>query len=71
MNIENAFTVKTVSHIQKLQEVLGSEVVFGRSDVQRVLGLKSTRSFALLLEMAEHGIIEQVIGYGKGKYRFW
>ena len=40
------------------------------SDVQRILELKPTRSSALLREMVEHGIIEAVAGYGKGKYRF-
>lgn len=69
-NIEDVFTAKTASHIQVLQEALGLELAFGRSDVQRVLGLKPTRSSALLREMAEHGIIEPVSGYGKGKYRF-
>lgn len=56
-NIEDAFTAKTAAHIQMLQEALGSELAFGRSDVQRVLGLKPTRSSELLREMAEHGII--------------
>ena len=70
VNIEDVFTAKTASHIQKLREALGSKNAFGRSDVQRILGLKPTRSSALLREMAEHGIIESVSGHGKGKYRF-
>jgi hypothetical protein len=70
VNIGNAFKPKTASHVQKLQEALGIEMAFGRSDVQRVLGLKPTRSSALLREMAERGIIEPVLGHGKGKYRF-
>ena len=70
VNIEEDFTAKTASHVRKLQEDLGKEIVFGRSDVQRVLDLKPTRCTALLREMAEHGIIEPVTGYGKGKYRF-
>ena len=70
VNIEDVFTVKTASHIQKLREDLGTQNAFGRSDVQRILGLKPTRSSALLREMAEHRIIEAVSGHGKGKYRF-
>ena len=27
-------------------------------------------NIALLRKMAEHGVIEPVVGYGKGKYRF-
>lgn len=70
VNIENVFTVKTTAHVQALREALGSQIAFGRSDVQRELGLKPTRSSALLREMAKHGIIEPVFGHGKGKYRF-
>lgn len=70
VNIENAFTSKTASNVRKLQEALGTESIFGRSDVERVLGLKPTRSSALLREMAERGMIEPVTGHGKGKYRF-
>ena len=70
VNIEEDFTAKTASHVRKLREALGKEIVFGRSDVQRVLDLKPTRCTALLREMAEQGIIEPVTGHGKGKYRF-
>jgi len=70
VNIENVFTAKTAAHVQALKEALSARTVFGRSDVQKVLGLKPTRSFALLHEMAEHGIIEPVAGHGKGRYRF-
>lgn len=70
VNIEDVFTLKTAAHVWKLREALGTQSVFGRSDVQRVIGLKPTRSSALLHEMAEYGIIEPVSGYGKGKYRF-
>lgn len=70
VNIEDVFTAKTAAHIQKLWEVLDTQSVFGRSDVQRILGLKPTRCSALLREMSVYGIIEPVSGYGKGKYRF-
>jgi hypothetical protein len=70
VNIEEAFTAKTTLHIQELRVELGRQVVFGRSDVQSVLGLGATRSTALLREMAEQGITELVTGHGKGKYRF-
>ena len=47
MNIEEDFTAKTASHARKLQEALGKEIVFGRSDVQRVLDLKPTRGYRI------------------------
>ncbi|MCC8105675.1 MAG: Fic family protein [Clostridiales bacterium] len=69
-NIEKRFTPKTADHVLKLLITLSSQTVFGRSDVQQVLGLKPTRSSALIREMAKQGIIEPVPGYGKGKYHF-
>ena len=68
--IEDAFTAKMAAHIRKLQGDLKTQVVFDRSDVQRILGLKPTRSSELLREMADRGIIEPVSGHGKGRYRF-
>ena len=70
VNIAVAFLAKTASHVYKLLEEFGFQTVFGRSDVQEVLGLKATRGTALLREMAEKGFIESVAGFGKGKYRF-
>ena len=69
-NIEDKFTPRTASHVRKLPAAFGSRSVFGRSDVRSALGLKPTRSFALLREMAALGVIEPVSGRGKGKYRF-
>ena len=69
-NIEGSFTAKTASHVLTLLESFGHGTIFGRSDVQRTLGLKPTRSSALIREMVEKGCIEPVSGHGKGKYRF-
>lgn len=70
VNIESSFTAKTASNVCKLLEAFGFQTIFGRSDVQKALGLKPTRSTALLGEMTEKGFIEPVTGLGKGKYRF-
>lgn len=64
------FTEKTASYIERLREAVGTWHAFGRSDVQRILSLKPTRSSELLRQMAEHGVIGRVTGYGKGKFRF-
>ncbi|HBA48762.1 MAG TPA: cell filamentation protein [Lachnospiraceae bacterium] len=69
-DIENAFQPKTASHILKLREAFPKQTIFGRSDVMKVIGIKSSRASDLLKEMAEHGIIEPVAGHGKGKYCF-
>ena len=70
-DIEKSFQPKTASHILKLREAFPGQTVFGRSDVMKVLDIKTSRASDLLKEMAEHGIIEPVSGQGKGKYRFW
>lgn len=69
-DIEKSFRPKTASHILKLREAFPGQTVFGRSDVMKVLDIKTSRASDLLKEMAEHGIIEPVSGQGKGKYRF-
>lgn len=70
VNIQNSFSAKTASHVCKLLDKFRFQTIFGRSDVQEILGLKPTRSTALLKEMAEKGFVESVTGRGKGKYRF-
>ena len=70
VNIENSFTAKTASHACKLLEEYGFHSIFGRSDVQDVLGLKPTRCSSLLKEMKKKGVVTPITGFGKGKYRF-
>ncbi|MDD3220811.1 MAG: Fic family protein [Lachnospiraceae bacterium] len=62
------FTQKTKAHIQKLEDAFDAEQIFGRTDVETLLGLKSSRSSELLKTLAEEGIIIPVKGHGKGKY---
>lgn len=56
-NIEDAFTVKTASHVQKLKEALGTQNAFGRSDVQKMHTFKiatlSTRRYSMLPTLEE------------------
>ena len=69
-DIEKSFQPKTASHILKLHEAFPGQTIFGRSDVMKVIDIKTSRASDLLKEMAEHRIIEPVSGHGKGKYRF-
>ena len=69
-DIEKNFQPKTASHILKLREAFPGQVIFGRSDVMKVIDIKSSRASELLKEMIEQNIIESVSGYGKGKYHF-
>ena len=69
-DIEKKFKPKTAGHILRLLEEFSDDSIFGRSDVMRVIDIKSSRASELLNEMAEHEIIEPVTGHGKGKYKF-
>ena len=49
---------------------LGVNVVFGRSDMQKITKLGASRASDLLKDLVHAHIIEAVSGLGKGKYRF-
>ena len=61
---------KTVHHILLIYGKYGSENIFGRSDVEKLTGLKSTRASELLKMLLNAGIIQAKKGHGKGKYCF-
>ena len=61
---------KTIHHILLMYEKYGNENIFGRSDVEKLTGLKSTRASELLKQLLNAGIIQAIKGHGKGKYRF-
>lgn len=64
------FTPKKVGYVQKMFYVFGTESIFGRSDVQKLIPLGNTRTSGLLKELVEAKTIEAISGQGKGKYRF-
>ena len=67
-NIDGAVTDKTREHILKLYGEFGNKEFFGRSDVEKITGLKSTRASELINLMLNNNVIEPVKGHGKGKY---
>lgn len=64
------FTEKTLEHINQMFCAFGTKKIFGRSDMQLVISLGSSRASQLLKILLEANIIERVSGYGKGKYKF-
>lgn len=64
------FSLKTAVHIHRLYEKFGTDKVFGRSDVMKLLPLKGSGASKLLSNLVRAGIIEPVSGHGKGKYKF-
>ena len=58
------------NQIYDLYKELGDKKYFGRSDVEKVLNLKSYRAHEIIKLMQNIDIISPVKGHGKGKYRF-
>ena len=66
MNFQN----KTINSVIHLFDTFGTMAFFGRSDVEKVTGLKSSRASSLLKTLLDADIIKPVQGHGKGKYVF-
>ena len=61
---------KTINHTFELLSKCGKEEYFGRSIVEDITGLKSTRASELIKLLVDSKVIVSVTGHGKGKYRF-
>lgn len=64
------FSKRTMQHIETLYDEYGYNQVFGRSDVMKLVGLKSSAVSNLISKLLQFDIIEPVTGHGKGKYKF-
>lgn len=69
-NIDKVINNKTILYVLALYDECGKDKLFGRTVVENVTGLKSTRASELLKILLDNNIIESVQGHGKGKYRF-
>lgn len=61
---------KTIDHALELFSKCGKKEYFGRTIVEDITGLKSTRASELIKLLVDSEIIVSVTGQGKGKYRF-
>lgn len=61
---------KTIDHALELFSKCGKKEYFGRTIVEDITGLKSTRASELIKLLVDSEIIVPVTGHGKGKYRF-
>ena len=61
---------KTINHALKLFLKCGKNEYFGRTKVEDITGLKSTRASELIKLLVDSEVIVPVTGCGKGKYRF-
>ena len=70
LSFSDMVSEKTVNHALELFSKCGKEEYFGRTVVEDITGLKSTRASELLKLLVDSEVIVPVTGHGKGKYRF-
>ena len=60
----------TKEKIQAIYAQMGTDKVFGRTDIAAITNDSVTSAGKLINKLKEAGLIEAVSGHGKGKYRF-
>lgn len=70
LSFSDAISEKTIHYALELFSKCGKEEYFGRTIVEEVTGLKSTRASELIKLLVDSEAIIPVTGHGKGKYRF-
>lgn len=63
-------TQATKKHMQELFECVGFDNIFGRTESAKILGMTVSPAGELIKKMKLAGLIEPVVGSGKGKYKF-
>lgn len=70
LSFSDMIAEKTIEHALELFSKCGKKEYFGRTIVEDITGLKSTRASELIKLLVDSEIIVPVTGHGKGKYRF-
>ena len=70
LTFSDTISEKTVKQSVKLFLRCEKEEYFGRTIVEEITGLKSTRASELIKILVDSKVIVPVTGHGKGKYRF-
>ena len=70
LSFSDMISEKTINHALGLLSKCGKEEYFGRTIVEDITGLKSTRASELIKLLVDSEVIVPVTGCGKGKYRF-
>lgn len=66
----NNITNKSIQHILKLHNTFGNIQYFGRSDIEKTLGIKASAASSFIKMLLDNKIIKPIQGKGKGKYIF-
>ena len=70
LSFSDMISEKTINHALELFSKCGKENYFGRTIVEEITGLKSSRASELIKLLLDSKVIVPVTGHGKGKYRF-
>ena len=70
LSFSDTISEKTINHALKLYTKCGKNEYFGRTIVEDITGLKSTRASELIKLLVDREVIVPVTGHGKGKYIF-
>lgn len=70
LSFSDMISEKTIDYALELFSKCGKKEYFGRTIVEDITGLKSTRASELIKLLVDREIIVPVTGHGKGKYRF-
>ena len=70
LSFSDTISEKTINHALELFSKCGKKEYFGRTIVEDIIGLKSTRASELIKLLVDSEVIVPVTGHGKGKYRF-
>lgn len=67
---EMKLNIRTKNNITNLYSAFGTDNIFGRKDAADTCGISYSAAGSLIYKLKEYGLIEEVKGRGKGKYRF-
>ena len=70
LSFSDMISEKTINHALELFSKCGKKEYFGRTIVEDITGLKSTRASELIKLLVDSEVIVPITGHGKGKYRF-
>lgn len=70
LSFSGIISEKTINHVIELFAKSGKEEYFGRTIVENITGLKSSRASELIKLLVDSKVIAPVTGHGKGKYCF-
>ncbi len=70
LTFSDMISEKTINYALEMFSKCGKKEYFGRTIVEDITGLKSTRASELIKLLVGSDVIIPVTGHGKGKYRF-